>query len=463
MTFQNLTYWAFLPVAWMLVSTSDDPRRRQIAILVLSYLFYGSWGPWFPVLLGTSSALNYVWGEIIRNRPRVWTLTAGLVSNIALLGFFKYGNVLGISGSIFLPIGLSFYTFQGMSHLLDTYRERRSRPTLIEFATYMAFWPTVLMGPITRSWEMMDQFRRTGRATWEDLAVGSRRILIGLAMKMVVADTLANGIQAGEGVIFGFDRLSGDWSGLDAWFLAIGFGMQLYFDFTGYSHIAIGSARTLGIRVRENFANPYLADSPAIFWSRWHISLSQWIRDYLFFPLAMALPSRAGRYVAVMVAMLVFGAWHGVGWTFLCWGFYHGLLQVGHRVLQPWLPGQVSSPRLRWAWNVLSWLSTYLLISWGWILFRSANLNQALTMAHASLDPSRFFSLSLRPNYYILVVLVTGLYFIIAWGKDAARGLVRRWIPELVVAACRTTCYAVLLLAIIIWSFQSSVFVYFQF
>jgi len=463
MTFQWLTYWIFLLLAWGLVAVSADPRRRQAVILGLSYLFYGSWNPWFPLLLMVSTLLNYVWGEVIRRRACPWTLVAGLLSNVALLGFFKYGGTLGAPSGIFLPVGLSFFTFQGMSHLLDTYRGGHLRPTLLEFALFMAFWPTVLMGPITRAGEMVEQFRRPGRPTWDDVAVGSRRILMGLVMKMVVADTLANGIQVGEGVVFGFDRLTGGWGGLDAWFLAVGYGFQLYFDFAGYSHVAIGSAQVLGIRVRENFDHPYLADSPAAFWARWHMSLSQWIRDYLFFPIAVALPTRSGRYLAVIVSMLVFGAWHGVGWTFLCWGLYHGLLQVGHRALQPWLPDRIASPTVRRAWGVAAWLSTFLLVSWGWLLFRSANLAQAWAMTRAILDPSRYLSFSLRPNFYILVVLVAGFYFAYGWGRGAAVGLVRRWIPDLVVGMFRPVYYAALLLAIVIWSLQSSVFVYFQF
>src|SRR5712691_2937926 len=327
MTFQSLTYWLALPIAWALVSIRSEPRCRQAAILVLTYLFYGTWSPWFTLLLLGSTLLNFAWGEAIRRRPVALTLTLGLLSNIALLGFFKYGGTLGLTG-VLLPVGLSFFTFQGMGYLIDTYRGDEVRPRLLEFAVFMAFWPTVLSGPITRAGEMIQQFRSAARASWDDVAVGTRRVLTGLFMKMIVADTLADGIQVGEGVTFGFDRITGGWSGIDVWFLALGYGLQLYFDFAGYSHVAIGSSRLLGMRVRENFDHPYLADSPAAFWSRWHMSLSLWIRDYLFFPFAAAWPTPAGRYLAVLVSMLVIGAWHGVGWTFVCWGLYHGLLQV---------------------------------------------------------------------------------------------------------------------------------------
>ncbi|MBI4634952.1 MAG: MBOAT family protein [Candidatus Rokubacteria bacterium] len=461
MTFQSLSYWIFLPVACAVAAAPGVVRRRLLGVLALSYLFYATWGVWLPLLLLASTLLNHGAAIVIRRWPAAWSLACGIALNVALLGAFKYGGVW--SERIALPVGLSFFTFQGLSHLIDTYREDDTRPTLLEFAVYMAFWPTVLAGPITRVHGIVPQLRSLGRPSWDDLAVGARQILTGLFMKMVVADTLATGIQVGEGVTFGFDRLASGWSGIDAWFLAIGFGLQLYFDFAGYSNVAIGSARLLGIRLPENFDHPYLADSPAAFWSRWHMSLSRWIRDYLFFPLATALPHAPGRYLAVIVSMLVFGMWHGVGWTFVAWGLYHGLLQVAHRAVQPWLPGRGAPAALRAAWQSVAWVSTFLLVSYGWLLFRSADLAQAWALTRALLAPWSYATFSLRPNFYILVALVAALYFAYGWSRGIAARLATSRRVDGLVTVLRPAYYGALVIAVIIWSHQSSVFVYFQF
>ena len=201
----------------------------------------------------------------------------------------------------------------------------------MEFLLYVAFWPTVLAGPVCRMPRLLPQFRSTDPPDWDDIRIGVSRIVVGLFMKVVLADLLAQGFNPGEGVNYGFDVAARGIGGLDVWALAIGFGFQLFFDFAGYSNIVIGTARLFGIRLQENFAQPYLAPTPSIFWTKWHMSLSFWIRDYVFLPLATVRRDRWWRNVSLVGSMVLFGLWHGATATFLLWGLYNGLLLVGHR------------------------------------------------------------------------------------------------------------------------------------
>ena len=233
-----------------------------------------------------------------------------------------------------MPLGISFWTFQAMSYLFDLYRQEDIDPSLLEFCLYMAFWPTVIMGPICRLESMLPQFREGERFSSSNLLAGAKRIVTGLFMKVVLSQLLASGLTPGSGVAAGFAGDATVLTGLDVWFLAIGFGFQLFFDFAGYSHIVIGTARLFGVRLDENFNAPFTASTPAEFWTRWHMSLSSWIRDYVFVPVASARREVAWRYCALAFSMTLFGLWHGAKAVFLLWGLYHGVLLIAHRVIQ---------------------------------------------------------------------------------------------------------------------------------
>jgi alginate O-acetyltransferase complex protein AlgI len=479
MKFQTILYLCFLTFVWLVCVTLKRPSLRRVLILLASYVFYFTWGPPFLLVLVGSSFFNYLWGRLLRDRPRLSTLWIGLAANILLLGFYKYAAWLvggfGISNSflasVIAPIGLSFYTFQAMSHLFDVYRgaEQELHPTLIEFCLYMAFWPTVLAGPVCRVGEMIPQFRRMNRPAVDDVSAGVQRILFGLFMKVVLADTLAFGLLAGEGVNSGFNSLSRGWSGIDVWFLAIGFGFQLYFDFAGYSHVAIGSARVFGISVRENFQDPYVSLTPSEFWTRWHMSLSAWIRDYLFMPLAMARREFWWRVLATVFSMIIFGMWHGAGATFLLWGLYHGVLLAGHRIIQHlWRTkrAEASTGRLGLfllSRRVMSWGITFLLISLGWVLFRANNLRQAGMMFRAVLTPNSYFRLTLRPNFYIVVAMIAVGYFVYLGIRELVRSLEQNGIVRRLTWALSPVSYCLIIIAVIIWSKQAATFVYLQF
>jgi alginate O-acetyltransferase complex protein AlgI len=402
-------------------------KGRQVVLLAASYLFYASWGIGFLSILISSSLMNYTCGWALRRKataPRLWI---GIALNLLPLAFFKYLPVLlelgpadswqyELGHQILLPVGMSFWTFQGLSYLFDIYFEEELDPSLLEFCLYMAFWPTVLSGPICRLPSMLPQFRQLSPFSWDDLSAGSLRFFQGVIMKFVLAQILGSGWHPGEGITAGFDQMKGGWGGVDVWLLGIGFGFLLFFDFAGYSQMVIGIARIFGIRVAENFDRPFLSPTPSIFWTRWHMSLSFWIRDYLFNPLAAA-----GRryswwpYVVLIISMTFFGLWHGAKWTFVVYGLYHGLILVMHRLGQQ-MKRQFSIRPPRNLGAFLSWGTTFLLVSVGIIIFRAADLTQVWTMLRAVFTPAAYGHFAMPRSFYILMLTVAVGYFVVTAG-----------------------------------------------
>lgn len=424
-----LCLWA---AAWHLSS----PKWRQAILLIASYVFYAQWGLDFLLILVASSVLNYFLGALIRRRPTAGTLWIGIAFNLALLGFFKYlpplvqGLTVEPGGVDFLrqivmPVGISFWTFQALSYLFDVYREEELQPSLFEFCLYMAFWPTVLSGPVCRLGQMLPQFRKARGFDHDDIVIGTRRLIQGLIMKFALAEVLASGLSSGEGIVAGFDQMRGGWGAVDVWVLAIGFGFQLFFDFAGYSHIVIGIARLFGIRLQENFDRPYFSLTPSVFWTRWHMSLSFWIRDYVFLPLATLRRDPWWLYFVLLLAMTLFGLWHGAKGTFILWGVYHGSLLVMHRLGQR-LKVRLSLTRSTPLGAFLSWAVTFALVSLGWIFFRANDLHQALAMLGALFSVQAYGRLSLPLSLYLLVPLVMLGYF----AYEALRSTLTRWSEE---------------------------------
>lgn len=476
MTFQTVLYVIFVAVIWVLYRLTASSSNRRLILLAASYVFYASWGPAFLVVLLFSSAWNYGLGALIRRKPTAGVLAAGISVNVLLLILFRYAgpvfNGVGYYGTLLArigaPIGVSFYTFQGISYLVDTYRDPESvNPTLAEFFLYMAFWPIVLAGPICRIEEMAPQFRAMADPTGDDIAEGARRFVIGLFFKVFLADLLASGVGPSEGVNTGFDSLAGPYSGVDVWFLAIGYGFQLYLDFAGYSHMAIGAARMFGIKLPENFDSPYLSRTPSEFWTRWHMSLSFWIRDYLFFPIASARQSLVWRNVTLIFAMTIFGLWHGAKMTFMLWGVYQGVLLVAHRLIQltasKWRREQDLAVPLEALRNFSGWAATFCLIMLGWVLFRANSLVQAESMLRSVVSPHHYFHLALRANFYLQVTYTLVGYFLFELLRSIAKRLPRRspivqfgWLAS-------PLAYTVMIIAVIVWIRHATTFVYVQF
>jgi alginate O-acetyltransferase complex protein AlgI len=392
-------------------------RRVRLPILLMgSYILYLSWGVWFAGVLLASTMMNFWLGEWLRRRPTQLALTTGILLNFALLGSFKYLPEVAVNVSLpslqrfahlALPLGISFWTFQAMSYLCDLYRGEELDPSFFEFALYMAFFPVAISGPICRMPDMLPEFRSQEMTSWNDIGHGFARIATGVLM-MQLARLLGQGILSGDGINGGFDHVT-RWSGADVWCLAFGYGLQLFFDFAGYSHIAIGAAKALGFTLPENFARPLQSTTPSIFWTRWHMSLSFWIRDYVFLPLAMVRREMWWRNLTLVLSMVLFGLWHKASVLFLLWGCYQGVLLVLHRQFQQ-LWGKLDWDPPTALWTPFSWLATISLVSLGWIFFRANSLPQAVQMLSAVFSPASYPSRFLSGSLYLLVFALAASY-----------------------------------------------------
>ncbi len=424
MLFQAACYVLLFLVCVAVFAKVRSRIVRQAVLLASSVVLYLTWQPWFAAVLLTSIVANFLLGKWLRAKPHWLPLSAGIFFNLALLAVFKYvpqltfhilPSSLQEATRLALPLGISFWTFQALSYLFDLYRGEDLDPTFAEFALYMVFFPVTISGPVCRMPDMLPQFRSEETTAWSDIGLGLRRIAIGVFM-MQLGKLLGQGILAGDGIASGFDHTT-QWSATDVWCLAFGYGLQLFFDFAGYSHIAIGAARALGITVPENFDRPFASTNPSVFWMRWHMSLSFWIRDYVFFPLAPLRREMWWRNLALALSMVVFGLWHKATLLFLIWGCYHGVLLVSQRLLQ-----QVER-RFNWQlpriWTPFSWLVTAALISLGWIFFRANSPAQARYMLAAVATPGSYASHYLSSSLYILIALLSAGYAAVLLVNDA--------------------------------------------
>jgi D-alanyl-lipoteichoic acid acyltransferase DltB (MBOAT superfamily) len=432
MFFNTLSYIVFLFVAvgvyWFL------PRgwgRRWL--LLASIVFYGFWKIEFLVLIIFSAFVDFyvsirMHDAHTQKSRKLWLYTS-LVINLGLLIYFKYtyfivdnmaalGHLVGQDWrvqlwKIILPLGISFYTFVSLSYTIDIYR--RLLDPVRDFGlylTYVMFWPHMIAGPILRGHELITQLKRGSRFNLENAIAGLKQIIAGLFLKVVLADQLSPLVDAA------FSTKPASLGGLDVWTMAFGFGFQIYFDFAGYSLIAIGSARIIGIHFPDNFDWPYLATSPRDFWKRWHITLSAWVRDYLYLPLSgeryrdrsdggIDVDVKSGRESAAWLTFALFlswfimGLWHGASWNFALWGIWHATLiymyrQVNRRVT-------VRNERLS---SIIGWCLTIPLVMLAWLPFRSETLAQTFTLLGKLINPGSYLRLSFRENFYLIVFLI---------------------------------------------------------
>ena len=373
------------------------PRRYRNAVLLGFSLFFYAWGAgWITFVLLGSIAINYVVGLRVEraqdegDRRRAQSFLAlGVVVNVALLVWFKYANfavatwggLLAAAGlpelpwaDILLPIGISFYTFHALSYLIDIYRgTARHLVAPVDFALYITFFPQLIAGPIVRFHEIRDQLVRR-RETQAAFAAGIYRFSLGLGKKVLIADSVATLV----GAIF--DTPPGELNTGTALIGVLAYAVQLYFDFSGYSDMALGLAFMFGIRLPENFDRPYASRSVTEFWRRWHMSLSRWFRDYLYIPLGGNRGSTAQTYRNLIIVFLITGLWHGANWTFVVWGVYHGTLLLLERATGA--GRSPDRPRGR-RWQV----STIALVLLGWVFFRSPDLAYAVGFLRALLRP----------------------------------------------------------------------------
>jgi alginate O-acetyltransferase complex protein AlgI len=430
--FKYLGYALGLLIVWVIAMRLRSAKARQILYLIASWIFYYTWGGWMIVILIFSSLVNYALGEWLKKNISSLRLWLGVAFNLALLATFKYLPLLALIPNspfsmlkrMIFPIGVSFWTFQALSYLFELYREEELDPTLLEFCLYMSFWPTVLQGPISRLSAMLPQFRQNWVATTSDLQTGIRRISIGVMMAMF-ADVMGGGLYAGNGVEGIFASTAANTSlhlgGADVWFMIVAYAFELYFSFCGFSHIVIGAARLFGIELQENFDVPYLSTTPSIFWTRWHMSLSFWIRDFVFLPLAMTRREAWWRNLALVISFFVFGLWHVTpqqhgNLCYLLWGIYHGLLLVAHR---QW---QELKKRIGFEWSgifatALSWLFTFSAVCIGYVFFRAESVHQAFAMLQAIASPGSYRHFALDHSFYAMTLVAFLGYFAVVGVK----------------------------------------------
>lgn len=442
-------------------------RGQNRLLLAASYFFYGYWDWRFLSLILISSLVDYLAGQRVQRAAergergqaarKTW-LSLSIVVNLGLLGVFKYYNffigsvgplasLLGLNPAalhleLVLPVGISFYTFQTMSYTIDIYRGRL-KPTgsFWDFALFVAFFPQLVAGPIERASRLLPQLIAHRHFSKPQFLDGLRLIFWGLFMKVYVADNLAPFVDQ----VFA----AKDPGGPAVLFAVYAFAFQIYCDFAGYSKIARGVAKCLGVEIMVNFNHPYISASIREFWRRWHISLSTWFRDYLYIPLGGNRRGRARTYVNLALTMLICGLWHGAAWTFVLWGGYHGVLLLGQRI---WAPQDKPEPR-RWL-RALKVLITFHLACLGWLIFRSQSLGQLGEMAVRLFGFSGAWSPALAAP-----LMKFALPLVAAEALAGAVGSGRLRPPRAVLIAG----YAVLFYLLAFYGAQAQSFIYFQF
>ena len=376
-------------------------RFSAVWLALASLVFYGYWSPAYVVLLLGSVVGNYSFGLWIaragvrhEDAVKKRLLILAVAANLLLLAYYKYTNffldnlsyLTGIRlavGEIILPLGISFFTFTQIAFLVDTYQGKVKEYNFIHYLLFVTYFPHLIAGPILHHKEMMPQFKHadTYRYSHENMAVGASIFSIGLFKKVILAD----GIAVHVGPVFAAPAAGIHVAFLDAWAGAICYGLQLYFDFSGYSDMAIGLSRMFGVVLPVNFHSPYKAVNIIDFWRRWHMTLSRFLRDYLYIPLGGNRRGIFRRYLNLMITMLLGGLWHGAGWTFVIWGALHGvylMLNHGWHALRRGLGHDLEKP-LSGFMHMFSVLFTFLAVTVAWVFFRAANLHDALVIVKA--------------------------------------------------------------------------------
>ena len=469
-SFEFLIFFAcFFALYWTLRGS-----YRVLLCLVASYFFYGWWNPLFCLLLLWSTLLDFCVGQALsKSQNEAWRrllITVSVSSNLILLGVFKYFNFFaeGLEAllvsvgmvadwptlNIILPVGISFYTFQSISYTVDVYlRKIKVENNLLNFAAFVALFPQLVAGPIVRAESFLPQLRSDRIFDWRNCEDGFAQVLLGFFKKVVVADSAAlvvDSVFSGAVGHSSFNIMLG----------VILYAFQIYGDFSGYSDIAIGTARMLGFDFPCNFRFPYFATSFSDFWTRWHISLSSWLRDYLYIPLGGNRLGKWMTYRNLLITMLLGGLWHGANWTFVCWGAMHGFLLILQREFSRFKIFGVS-PRLSWLIQPIQVACVFALVCVTWVFFRSSTFEQAWDILGRIFSTELFDSFAVRNRVPLVKAccLAGLLYFCeFIWQVIDVRGLWNR------TAAGRLLVCAVLMWLILLFgTFGGSSFIYFQF
>ena len=493
MVFNSYTFIAFFIVMLILHNLPFSWKTKKINLLIASYIFYAAWNPPFILLLWLATVVDYFVGKALYNQEnkhkRKILLVISLIGNLGMLIFFKYGtfllenftnlvNAMGMDfhpakPSIILPAGISFYTFTTLCYTIDMYK-RKSKPvkSMLDFSLFVTFFPHLVAGPIVRPPQLVPQFETPRSATQKQLMQGLLLISLGLFMKVVLADSLlapsANDVFDAKGMLHT----------LDAWMGVLAFSGQIFFDFAGYSTCAIGVASCLGFVLPENFLYPYAAIGFSDFWRRWHITLSSWLRDYLYIPLGGNRNGKFKTYINLMITMLLGGLWHGANWTFVVWGALHGAYLWGEKIIQDFrkkspvalsaipsgelgvlgeIPKEFKAKTFR---NFMYAMVTFFFINVTWVFFRAPDFTAAWKLLTAMFYNVPKAEALLTTLSIIKVSVITVLLVAFHWMMRNTRVLV---VAEKMSWWLLAIIWSVLLL-LLIWSQESSSsFIYFQF
>jgi alginate O-acetyltransferase complex protein AlgI len=464
----------FLPIVLLVfvyLARSGSTDNQILWLVLASIVFYGSWNPDFVILLVFSVGVNFLIGRrLATGKPsaRAWLIT-GIAFNLLLLSYYKYVGFFVENLSAFglwlipipkivLPLAISFFTFQQIAYLVDVARGECKEYNFLEYTLFVTFFPQLIAGPIVHHREMMPQFEQLRRREelWPDCAVGLTIIAIGMFKKVVLADSLAQYVDP----VFETATNGGPVNTMDAWIATIGFSLQIYFDFSGYSDMAIGSARLFGIRLPENFRSPYKSASIIEFWRRWHMTLSRFLRDYLYFSLGGNRHGSVRRYLNLMITMLLGGLWHGAAWTFVIWGGLHGMyLCINHA----WraacgklgLESLRTSPLLIPAYILITSLASAL----AFVVFRATDVQSTIAIlrpgfTHFSTEPTGTLQQIIAESFlgqcfavmglsgagsYLPVYTLLGICLFICWFLPNTQQYMRRYDPVLWQGAPDTT------------------------
>ena len=468
--FNSLEFLFFLPIVFALYwLCAGRANLRNLVIVIASYAFYGWWDYRFLALLALSTASSYASGIAIEKcqerKTAKWICAANVVFNLSILAFFKYFNFFGenfarmmdmlgwhtdwVMLDILLPVGISFYTFQAIGYTIDVYRrstEASHNP--ITFAAFISFFPQLVAGPIERAGTMIHQFSGKVRFS-QKFYDGMRQMLWGFFKKMVIADNCAVFVDM---VWDKYDVLNGSTMLLAAVF----FTFQIYGDFSGYSDIAIGTGKLFGIDLSTNFKTPYFATNIGDFWRRWHISLMSWFRDYIYIPLGGSRVSKIITARNILIVFALSGLWHGANWTFVTWGIYHAILLIAYSLFI----SKIKLPKSAIT-SVIGALLTFAAATIGWIIFRSADINEAWGIISKIFSASLFDYVTTNKEHYLVYIAIM---LVVEWiYRKQEHALCISGTGLLKYKAARWAVYYLIVVVIILLAGPNGTFIYFQF
>ena len=450
MLFSSGLFWVIFLV-FLPVYAALKKRRRQMTVFVIAFslFFYYKSSGWFVLMLTATSIFDWVLSRLMERTGTRWKrrlcLSLSLMASLGILAYFKYANFFMwnwqqmVGGNfepldIILPVGISFYTFQSVSYMIDVYKRRvKATRTWMDYAFFLTFFPALVAGPIVRADYFLPQLEENRSATKPMVYMGLWLIILGVVKKAIVADYLA---QYND-LIFVVDPATGvpSYSGFETMMGIIGYTMQIYCDFSGYSDMAIGLALIMGFRLAQNFNFPYKSRNLTDFWRRWHISLSTWLRDYIYIPLGGNRKGTARTYVNNFATMVIGGLWHGAAWKFVFWGAMHGAGLAVHKASRPWL-GRIGD---RWPVKALSWLVTFMFVMLLWVFFRADTFGDSVAViSHAFSDFDVAYAMpfiAVRWLWLIImaVIVISHILPTDFWQKAATWFVRSPWIVKLLV------------------------------